>query len=71
MAADLKTECKAPEKEYKATESRRKRPARYVPCNHSASGNLMALARLIFYDAQGQSGVAAKAFDHGEWFLFN
>lgn len=30
MAADLKTECKVPEKEYKTTESRRKRPARCV-----------------------------------------
>jgi DEAD/DEAH box helicase domain-containing protein len=30
MAADLKTECKAPEKEYKSTESQRKRPARCV-----------------------------------------
>lgn len=28
MAADLKTECKVPAKEYKATESQRKRPAR-------------------------------------------
>ena len=28
MAADLRTECKAPEKEMKATESPRKRPAR-------------------------------------------
>ena len=30
LAADLRTECKAPEKEYKATKSERKRPARYV-----------------------------------------
>ena len=28
LAADLRTECKVPEKEYKATESQRKRPAR-------------------------------------------
>jgi DEAD/DEAH box helicase domain-containing protein len=28
MAADMKTECKAAEKEYKTTESQRKRPAR-------------------------------------------
>lgn len=34
MAADLKTECKAPEKEYKATESQRKRPARCVHFYH-------------------------------------
>lgn len=30
MAADLRTECKAPEKETKRNESPRKRPARYV-----------------------------------------
>ncbi|KAG6832721.1 hypothetical protein H0H92_012293 [Tricholoma furcatifolium] len=50
MAQDLKTECKAPEKEYtKAAESKRKRPA-----------------RLIFYDiADKGGGVAAKAFDNG------
>lgn len=30
LAADLRTECKVPEKEYKATASQRKRPARYV-----------------------------------------
>lgn len=29
MAQDLRTECKAPEKEYKIAESKRKRPARY------------------------------------------
>jgi DEAD/DEAH box helicase domain-containing protein len=28
MSRDVKTECKAPEKEYKTTESQRKRPAR-------------------------------------------
>ena len=34
MARDVKTECKAPEKEYKAKESQRKRPARYVSESH-------------------------------------
>jgi len=29
MAQELKTECKAAEKEYKVGESKRKRPARY------------------------------------------
>jgi len=29
LAIDLRTECKAPEKEFKATQSQRKRPARY------------------------------------------
>ena len=29
MAQELKTECKAAEKEYKVSESKRKRPARY------------------------------------------
>jgi DEAD/DEAH box helicase domain-containing protein len=28
LAEDLRTECKAPEKEYKLSESRRRRPAR-------------------------------------------
>ena len=30
LGADLGTECKAAEKEYKAVESQRKRPARYM-----------------------------------------
>jgi DEAD/DEAH box helicase domain-containing protein len=30
LSADLKTECKVPEKEYRTTESNRKRPARYA-----------------------------------------
>ncbi|EGO21629.1 hypothetical protein SERLADRAFT_451651 [Serpula lacrymans var. lacrymans S7.9] len=30
LAADLKTECKAPQKEYKATKTERKRPARLI-----------------------------------------
>ncbi|KAA1474847.1 DEAD H helicase [Dentipellis sp. KUC8613] len=47
LAAELRTECKAAEKEYKAATSQRKRPA-----------------RLIFYDIFGNTGIAAKAFDH-------
>ncbi|KAH9001463.1 P-loop containing nucleoside triphosphate hydrolase protein [Lactarius akahatsu] len=50
MAGDLRTECKPIEKEMKATESARKRPARlifYDPVGRSIGG------------------VAAKAFDHG------
>ncbi|KAF8831611.1 hypothetical protein HHX47_DHR1000474 [Lentinula edodes] len=49
LASDIRTECKAEEKEYLKKESRRKRPARlimYDPVGHG-------------------SGVAAKAFDHG------
>ena len=66
MAADLKTECKAAEKEYKAQESQRKRPARYAPSDlFLAYVGLTAAERLIFYDAHGRSGIAAKAFDHG------
>jgi len=48
MAQDLKTECKAPEKEYKATESQRKRPARLIFYDVIDKGG----------------GVAAKAFDN-------
>ena len=33
LAADLGTECKAAEKEYKATATTRKRPARCVVCD--------------------------------------
>ncbi|KAI0051412.1 P-loop containing nucleoside triphosphate hydrolase protein [Auriscalpium vulgare] len=51
MASDLRTECKAAEKEYKATESRRKRPARLVFYDVAAKG----------------AGIAAKAFDHGAY----
>ncbi|KAG6833473.1 hypothetical protein H0H87_006045 [Tephrocybe sp. NHM501043] len=49
MSQDLRTECKAAEKEYKAVlETKRKRPA-----------------RLIFYDTIDKGGgVAAKAFDN-------
>lgn len=32
MSSELRTECKAPEKEYKATATKRKRPARFVIC---------------------------------------
>ncbi|KAF8275225.1 DEAD/H helicase [Lactarius quietus] len=55
MAADLRTECKAPEKEMKANESPRKRPARlifYDPVGRSIGG------------------IAAKAFDHASEFFF-
>ncbi|KAH9060057.1 P-loop containing nucleoside triphosphate hydrolase protein [Lactarius vividus] len=54
MAGDLRTECKPLEKEMKATESARKRPARvifYDPVGRSIGG------------------VAAKAFDHASDFL--
>ncbi|KAF4578591.1 hypothetical protein EYR36_000398 [Pleurotus pulmonarius] len=47
MAADLKTECKAAEKEYKKAESSRKRPARLIFYDTPGKGG----------------GVAAKAFD--------
>ncbi|CAL1704265.1 unnamed protein product [Somion occarium] len=48
LANDLGTECKVAEKEYKATESQRKRPARLVFYEHSGKSG----------------GIAAKAFDH-------
>ncbi|KAI0055143.1 hypothetical protein BV25DRAFT_1816061, partial [Artomyces pyxidatus] len=48
MAADLRTECKAPEKEYMAAESKRKRPARLIFYDVAPKG----------------AGAAAKAFDH-------
>ncbi|KAI0080595.1 DEAD/H helicase [Panus rudis PR-1116 ss-1] len=48
LAKDLATECKVAEKEYKATESKRKRPARLI--FYEPSGN--------------SGGIAAKAFDH-------
>ncbi|KAH9946253.1 P-loop containing nucleoside triphosphate hydrolase protein [Epithele typhae] len=48
LAADLRTECKVPEKEYKATESARKRPARLIFYEPTGKGG----------------GVAVKAFDH-------
>jgi len=47
-AGNLRTECKAPEKEYAATESQRKRPARLIFYDAYGKGG----------------GVAAKAFDH-------
>ncbi|KAH9030681.1 P-loop containing nucleoside triphosphate hydrolase protein [Lactarius pseudohatsudake] len=56
MAGDLRTECKPLEKEMKATESARKRPARlifYDPVGRSIGG------------------VAAKAFDHASDFLIH
>ncbi|TFK54805.1 P-loop containing nucleoside triphosphate hydrolase protein [Heliocybe sulcata] len=48
MGADLRTECKVPEKEYKVSESARKRPARLVFYDIPGKGG----------------AVAAKAFDH-------
>ncbi|TFY60627.1 hypothetical protein EVJ58_g5017 [Rhodofomes roseus] len=48
LAADLKTECKVAEKEYKATMSQRKRPARLI----------------FYDPTGTNGGVAVKAFDH-------
>ncbi|THH32983.1 hypothetical protein EUX98_g1174 [Antrodiella citrinella] len=48
LAADLGTECKVAEKEYKATESQRKRPARLI----------------FFEPSGRIASIAAKAFDH-------
>ncbi|KAF8630367.1 hypothetical protein AX15_002931 [Amanita polypyramis BW_CC] len=48
MLEDIKTECKASEKEYRVTPSRRKRPARLIFYDVIGRG----------------SGVAVKAFDH-------
>ncbi|GLB35145.1 putative DNA replication factor CDT1 like [Lyophyllum shimeji] len=55
MAQDLRTECKAPEKEYKGTESQRKRPARLIFYDAIGKGG----------------GVAAKAFDNVNEILRN
>ncbi|KAH9981492.1 P-loop containing nucleoside triphosphate hydrolase protein [Lactifluus volemus] len=54
MAADLRTECKTPEKEMKAKESPRKRPARLI------------FYDLV---GKSIGGVAARAFDHASDFL--
>ncbi|KAI0336366.1 DEAD/H helicase [Cubamyces sp. BRFM 1775] len=48
LAVDLRTECKVPEKEYKATASQRKRPARLI----------------FYEPSGKTGGVAVKAFDH-------
>ncbi|EJF65709.1 P-loop containing nucleoside triphosphate hydrolase protein [Dichomitus squalens LYAD-421 SS1] len=48
LAADLRTECKVPEKEYKASASQRKRPARLI----------------FYEPSGKTGGVAVKAFDH-------
>ncbi|KDQ60612.1 hypothetical protein JAAARDRAFT_555490 [Jaapia argillacea MUCL 33604] len=48
MRGDLHTECKVPEKEYRTTESQRKRPARLIFYDTAGKGG----------------GVAGKAFDH-------
>ncbi|KAG6854962.1 hypothetical protein C0991_009785 [Blastosporella zonata] len=67
MAQDLRTECKAAEKEYKAvSETKRKRPARCHYIFHKqAVPHQHASCRLIFYDTIDKGGgVAAKAFDN-------
>ncbi|THH10272.1 hypothetical protein EW145_g1433 [Phellinidium pouzarii] len=48
MAADVKTECKVPVKEYIAADTKRKRPARLI----------------FYDSAGTQGAIAAKAFDH-------
>jgi len=48
LGRDVKTECKVPEKEYKASESQRKRPARLIFYDPTGRGG----------------GVTVKAFDH-------
>ncbi|KAG8745683.1 hypothetical protein FRC10_007380 [Ceratobasidium sp. 414] len=48
LANDMKTECKAPQKEYAKYESSRKRPARLIFYDAAGEG----------------SGISAKAFDH-------
>ncbi|KAH9854069.1 DEAD/H helicase [Lenzites betulinus] len=48
LALDLKTECKPPEKEYKAAPSQRKRPARLI----------------FYEPSGKTGGVSVKAFDH-------
>ncbi|KII88939.1 hypothetical protein PLICRDRAFT_175191 [Plicaturopsis crispa FD-325 SS-3] len=53
MGTDLRTECKAAEKEYKASESQRKRPGRLI----------------FYDPIGKDGGVAAKAFDHVTEFL--
>lgn len=68
FSADLGTECKAAEKEYSKTNSR-KRPARYA-YNHFRPEQLLTMMRryrLIFYERSGKAGgIATKAFDHGQ-----
>jgi DEAD/DEAH box helicase domain-containing protein len=66
LSPDLRTECKAAEKEYTDGESRRKRPARYVCCQ-TVINPLMSWHRLIFYDASRKGSVSAQAFDHSEY----
>lgn len=50
LASDLRTECKAEEKEYLKKESRRKRPARLIIYDPMGQG----------------SGVSVKAFERGK-----
>ena len=69
-AGDVRTECKPAEKEFAATKSTRKRPARWAAPNYACCPTLNGadlmerLGRLTLYDAAGQSGgICAKAFD--------
>ncbi|KAG9101110.1 hypothetical protein FRC06_003338 [Ceratobasidium sp. 370] len=55
LANDMKTECKAPQKEYAKYESSRKRPARLIFYDAAGDG----------------SGISAKAFDHISTLLRN
>jgi DEAD/DEAH box helicase domain-containing protein len=64
---DIKTECKAPEKENKLKESKRKRPGRCVQCPFLSPVVQGLRCRLIFYDSIGLGGgVSTKAFDNSK-----
>lgn len=54
LAAELRTECKVPKKEYMAGQSSRKRPARLI----------------FYDIAGKNGGVAARAFDHGNGHIY-
>ena len=67
LAEDVRTECKAAEKEYKKEDSGRKRPARYVFSAFFCCAHTFKFDRLIIYDpTTNVTGIAAKAFDNGE-----
>ena len=66
LSPDLRTECKAAEKEYTNEESSRKRPARCVYFPRLLFSLLTSKYRLIFYDASRKGSVSAQAFDHSE-----
>lgn len=70
LSPDLRTECKAAEKEYTDVESSRKRPARCVHFPRLSSSPLTSKYRLIFYDASRKGSVSAQAFDHSEHGVF-